>query len=56
MRRVHFSKQQDRDRRLVASQLALEDICALYASARGRQTDARSECWRMLVPLLVGLA
>lgn len=54
-RRSHFSKLRDRDRRLVVSQFAPENIRALYASARGRQTDARSECWRMLVPQLVGL-
>lgn len=37
------------------SQFESENIRALYASARGRQTDARSECWRMLVSQLVGL-
>ncbi|HEU0089456.1 MAG TPA: hypothetical protein VFQ77_17735 [Pseudonocardiaceae bacterium] len=55
MRRGHFSKQRDRDRRLVVSQLALEDIHALYATARGSQTDARSKCWRTLVPQIVRL-
>lgn len=34
-------------------QLSPENVRALYVSARGRQTDARSECWRMLVPQLV---
>lgn len=47
-RRLHFSKLRPRDRRLVSSQLSPENIRALYVSARGRQTDARSECWRML--------
>lgn len=54
-RRVHFSKLRDRDRRPILSQFAPENIRALYVSARGRQTDARSECWRMLVPQLVRL-
>lgn len=54
-RRLHFSKLRPRDRRLVANQLSLEDIRAFYVSARGRQTDARSECWRILVPQLVGI-
>ncbi len=54
-RRVHFSKLRDSDRRLVVGQLTAENICALYASACGRQTDARSECWRTLVPQLVEL-
>ncbi len=54
-RRVHFSKLRDRDRRPILSQFAPENIRALYVSARGRQTDARSECWRMLLPQLVGL-
>lgn len=54
-RRVHFSKLRDRDRRLILSQFAPENIRALYVSMRGRQTDARSECWRALVPQLVGL-
>ncbi|MEO7193383.1 MAG: hypothetical protein ABIZ05_00945 [Pseudonocardiaceae bacterium] len=53
--RVHFSKLRDRDRRLVVSQLAPENIRALYVSARGRQTNARSECWRMVVPQLTEL-
>lgn len=51
-RRLRFSKLRPRDRRL-SSQLSPENIRALYVSARGRQTDARSECWRMLVPQLV---
>jgi hypothetical protein len=55
MQRVHFSKQQDRDRRLIVSQLRSEQIRALYASARGRQAGARSECWKALVPRLVAL-
>lgn len=55
MRRSHFSKQRDRDRRLFVSQLPQKDLRALYASARGRQTEARSECWRALVPQLVAL-
>ena len=54
-RRLHCSKLRPRDRRLVASQLSPENIHALYISARGRQTDARSECWRTLVPQLVGI-
>ena len=52
-RRVHSSKLRDRDRRLVVSQFSPENLRALYVSARGRQTDARSECWRLLVPQLV---
>jgi hypothetical protein len=54
-RRVHFAKLSDLDRRLILSQLAPENIRAVYLNARGRQTDARSECWRMLVPQLVKL-
>jgi hypothetical protein len=54
-RRSHFSKLRDCDRRLVVDQLGQENICALYVSARGRQIDARSECWRILVPQLVEL-
>jgi hypothetical protein len=55
IRRVHFPKLQNSDRRRVVSQLVQENIRALYVSARGRQTDARSKCWRMLVPQLIGL-
>jgi hypothetical protein len=54
-RRSHFSKLRDCDRRLVVDQLGPENMRALYVSARGRQIDARSECWRMLVPQLVKL-
>jgi hypothetical protein len=55
MRRSHFSKQRDPDRRMIVNQLVSEDIRALYTSACGRQTDARSECWTVLVPQLVRL-
>lgn len=53
LRRVHFSKQQDGDRRLVVTQIVLEDIRALVVTSHGRQVDARSECWTKLVPQLV---
>lgn len=53
LRRVHFSKQQDGDRRLVVKHIVLEDIQAFFATAHGRQIDARSECWINLVPQLV---
>jgi hypothetical protein len=33
----------------------LEDIQAFFATAHGRQIDARSECWIKLVPRLVAL-
>jgi hypothetical protein len=54
-RRVHFSKLRDQDRRLVLSQLSLQNIRALFVSARGQQTVARSECWGILVSQLVEL-
>jgi hypothetical protein len=55
LRRVHFSKQQDGDRCLVVNHIVLEDIQAFFATAHGRQIDARSECWIKLVPQLVTL-
>ncbi|HET9255997.1 MAG TPA: hypothetical protein VFO16_12450 [Pseudonocardiaceae bacterium] len=55
LRRIHFSKLKDSDRRLVANLLAEESILALFVSVRGRQTVARSECWRRVVPPLVKL-
>jgi hypothetical protein len=49
LRRVHFSKQQDSDRRLILKHLVLEDIQAFFVTAHGRQVNERSECWKELV-------
>ena len=53
VRRVHFSKQQDRDRREVLSRILCEDFRALFVVSRGREPEARSACWAQLVPLLL---
>ena len=53
VRRVHFSKQQDRDRREVLSRIRCEDFRALFVVSRGREPEARSACWAQLVPLLL---
>jgi hypothetical protein len=55
-RRVHFSKQQNRDRKAFLSAISRTTVHGLFECVAGRpQTDSRSACWSLLVPKLIAL-
>lgn len=55
VRRLHFTRQQDRDRRQFLARIEQEDLGAIFVTMRGRERDARSACWAALVPRLLAL-
>jgi hypothetical protein len=52
-RRVHFAKEQDRNRKSFLSAVARTSVRALFVATYGRPAIARSECWALLVPELI---
>ena len=55
-RRVHFSKQQDRDRKAFLSAIGRTRVRALFECVTGgSQTESRSTCWSLLVPTLIAM-
>lgn len=52
-RRVHFSKEQDRGRKAFLSAVVRTPVRAVFVSAVGHPTVARSQCWTTLVPELL---
>lgn len=55
-RRVHFHKQQDRDRKAFLSAVGRTGVRGVFECVAGRpQAESRSACWSLLVPRLVEL-